>query len=196
MGFATYDLPTVAVISINLLLPTVYSDVLAPAVLLLMVLLGRLTGHQVPRNFRKRLIGALSAWLLSTSSRIGLLPSVDLPALREWLNDFVPIPVQVLIFVTTMGLHYYTLLSLAALFCNCYWRPYIPFLSTRAYPILMMSIPIPFAAALCLKFSIDMAPALLPTWYFIYAIAVFLVLALFPRRAFDLDVLRTFDSQR
>ncbi len=174
-------------VALRVVSPTVVGDLVLPAVLLIFLLLLKGAGDTPPENFRSDFTRAWVAWVLSLTWRFCHIESV-----HAQLNQFpifevfsLPVPINQFLLINTTVLHFYAILSLLLLLCRFWWRPTVPLLSSRAYPILITSIMLAFALGLYLRYAIrpQNRELFTPAWYFYYGILLFVVVAGIPQLA-------------
>lgn len=172
-------------IAVVVVLPTVVGDLVLPSVLLLFLLLLKGAGDAPPENFQSGLTRAWVAWVLSLTWRFGHIePIYSQLSQFAIFRDFSLSPlIASFLLINTVMLHFYVILSLLTLLCRFWWRPVVPLLSSRAYPILITSTALAFALGLYLRYAIlpQNRETFTPAWYFYYGIFLFAVVAGIPR---------------
>jgi hypothetical protein len=175
LAFPFYD------IALFVLDATLISDLVLPLVLLGIAYILKATAEPPPSEFQSRVNRIAVAWVLSLTWRLGHIEPIrqQLQEFPSWQDFSLPPLLDQFLLINTLVLHFYAILALLALLCRFWWRPSIPFLRSRAYPILMVSIALSFVLGLYFRYTISPQNRdyFTPPWYFYYGAVLFVVVA-------------------
>ena len=172
-------------IAVFIVTATVIGDLVVPFGMLLFILTLKNADFSPPPNFQSIIKRIAVAWILSLTWRLGYIDFIHqrLSQFSFWQDFYLPPLLNQLLLINTTILHFYVILSLLSLLCRFWWNPSIPYLTSRAYPVLIVAIALTFVLGLYLRYAISPANRdyFAPPWYFYYIAAFFVVVAAIQR---------------